>query len=988
MAINSSHSIGQYCRWAILPVESLSEQSAGVSAGGTIGSTVVLSEGTAYIPGSPSTSWATPVSKIDPYNNSITIVWYGRFNITGTATLASYLQSYGWHLRAQEWSTNVMYLTLGTQGSGSQVSAQIGITSGTVHHLAVRFNKATSKVDVFLDGILKTANLSFSGDSGAVGGGGAFFMQNQSTTSACITCQIYEGALSDSDIASLAASPIQIFAAPPQDLAVSNLSQANSASEGEIGLGGILYGSALLQSNAVSSAQITRVQDLAVSNLTQTNSIPFVSVNPYNRLRTILRDLPVNTWVQVNTSQYIDCQMPLADRPASYPNAVDHVKIVIPWSSIAFDRKRGHLLLWGGGHANYTGNQLYQWHADTGEWSLACLPSKLSSDGNLYVVDKKAPQSSHTYQNNFWLKENDMFGTFGGAATPSGSTFQEDNGGSARRVGPWLYDLTKTDPNKVGGSDGSGMDVARLGLNAWQHRRDNVPTGVAGTDTFPIDYANHVSQSAVSVSKDGKDYVIFTMDANSGFPSWYRYEFGDIHAGEDDQCIYLGRTTQSNTPALEGWMTYDSKRELAYRVAYAKNADYTRAELIAKKPWVAGVAETPIRLVHSADSSQFAMTPVTDECPYGVVYDERNDCLWIWGGTSPDTGVVYRANIPAYDGTAGWSSTTWNVDAITPAGSRPNGLYQSPILGKIKHVPEIESFIILDRAGSAGDPDPGVWLFKTAQIQGDLIGSDLDQGSSVDTVSVTVTHALSAGASIQGNSASEASIAQVGVLSVSNLTQSSLVDTGSLTQVHNLSASNLAQSNTSSSAAISREATVNLAYAPVSQNNSAGEDTVGQVHNITVSGLGQANSSPNAAITQTHALVVVGISQVKILADGTITKNGLLVIVSVTQSNALDVAGVGQEHILAPSEVTQGNTVSTNEITVVSGDLVVSSLTQGNICQDQRIVLTQILIAVNRNQSNALPNVAITVRDGPILKIDPRYIVYGHYKNYTAKYGD
>ena len=502
-----------------------------------------------------------------------------------------------------------------------------------------------------------------------------------------------------------------------------------------------------------------------------------------------------------------------------------------------------------------------------------------------------------------------MFCTYGGAALPSGGLPLEDDGaGGSRKVVPWLYDLTKTDSERVGGSDGSGWDATRLGLNAWRHRRDNVVTG-GGLNQYPLDTKGHAQGATVTFSKDGKDYAVFTMDSNSGFPSFYRWEFGDVRAGEDDQIFSLGGA--GNVIVYEGWMVYDSKRELVYRNAINNNTDYTPAEIVAKKVWAVENA-TPIRLINAADSSTFVMNTKSElpaECSYGAAYDERNDCVWLWGGLDPDTGLVYRVNIPAYDSTTGWASTTWTVDEIAPAGSRPNGLYQQPVLGKIKHVPELESFIILDKAGAAGDPDPGVWIFKTAQVQGDLIGLNLDQGNSVATVSVTVTveHTLSVGSATQANAAG----------------------TGTITQAHTLVGDNGAQANAVSDAVITKGiGTHALAGADSTQFQTASVASIAQTHALTGASATQANTAAQGAISQgvVHELTAATSAQANAGSPGAITQAHVLVCPPSVQDNIAAASAIVQAHFLAASSATQSNSASSGAIT--AGDNVLVSIVE------------------------------------------------------------
>jgi hypothetical protein len=901
MSINSSHPIGQYCQWALDSADSLNEQASGVAPTGGSGSVISLPQGDAFVPSTTNAVWATPSALIDPFVNDITIAYYGRIDASfANAVLASFGGSgFGWELKTSFWDGTFVRLDFFRifNGNGSSVNFG-GSGDDNVHHIVIRVKKATGRIDWFRNGSAVALNVSWASD-GATTGGSMKMKNISSSSNACITLQVYNTALSDSDIASLAADPKQIFADPAIELVAQSLSQSNSLSVGDIGIGGQLNAASVFQENSLSSGSITRTQDLSASNLEQVNKLTSGAANPYGRLRSILRDLPLHTWVKVNTSRYVDCQMPVADRPPGHPNSYDHVKIVIPWSSFTFDHARGRLILWGGGHANYTGNQVYQWHADSGEWSLSCLPSKLTTDGNSYVIDKLAPQSSHTYQNSIMLSNNDMFCTFGGAATPGASHTLEPIEGGQRRIGPWLYDLTKTDPEKVGGGDGSGMNPARLGLYAWYPRRDKVPTGTVGTNTYPISYADHVSQAAVSISKNGKDYAIITMDgAASGFPLWYRYEFGDVRLGENDACVYLGRTTQSNLIIREGWMVYDSKREFVYRNGYNKDTNYPLAELVVKNPWTPGIAETAIRLIRSDDSTTFTMNPVSDDCPYGATYDATNDCLWLWAGaftgSNPDSGAVYRVNIPAYDSSTGWASTTWTVDEIIPAGDRPVGHHQQPVLGKVKHVPEIGAFLILDRAESDGSLDSAsVWAFKTEQQQGDLTADNLSQSNSISTGSIAIEISLLAGDITQSNTLGDGLISQAYTLIAGDISQENNVNSGSISKVGELVAAPIEQSNDIATGAVSQ--THALVAESLEQTNGISSDEiyVGNVHNLSASELSQTPALSSSAITQVHIIASTQIEQSNAVASAAISLVQTLVVASLVQSNSVSSSAIG-----------------------------------------------------------------------------------------------
>ena len=92
-------------------------------------------------------------------------------------------------------------------------------------------------------------------------------------------------------------------------------------------------------------------------------------------------------------------------------------------------------------------------------WERAALPSEVRQDalGNWIAVDgpDNAPASAHTYDNNIFLPIWDRFLVFGGAAFNNGGAYlREATPTTSRRTGPYLFDPSKADPNKVGGTNG------------------------------------------------------------------------------------------------------------------------------------------------------------------------------------------------------------------------------------------------------------------------------------------------------------------------------------------------------------------------------------------------------------------------------------------------------------------------------------------------------------------------------------------------------
>ena len=88
---------------------------------------------------------------------------------------------------------------------------------------------------------------------------------------------------------------------------------------------------------------------------------------------------------------------------------------------------RPFLLSYGGGHANYSGNDVYRWRSSTLQWERAALPSEIRNDpvSGWQAIDgtDNAPSSAHTYDNNIFLPIVDRFLTWGGAAYTNGGPY-------------------------------------------------------------------------------------------------------------------------------------------------------------------------------------------------------------------------------------------------------------------------------------------------------------------------------------------------------------------------------------------------------------------------------------------------------------------------------------------------------------------------------------------------------------------------------------
>ncbi|HEX8874819.1 MAG TPA: PEP-CTERM sorting domain-containing protein [Nitrosospira sp.] len=450
-----------------------------------------------------------------------------------------------------------------------------------------------------------------------------------------------------------------------------------------------------------------RIASLTFSALLITHSFPiFVkqahALTSFERMSSLLAATPEGGWVKVSTNSFSDA-WPTGDD--AVPGTLGWPGLVVSaWSSFAWDSTRGNLILWGGGHANYAGNEVYVWDGATGNWGLGSLPSRVNiADG--FIVDGAAPQSSHTYDNNLYLPVNDMFLTFGGAAWRTGGGFQKTDGTNVTRAGPYLWDPAKADPNRVGGTTGSGWNTtnAAPGGNMWIDRQGQ------WTGSQP----QAISTTAYR-TENGHDVVYLTAEdgAVSGFPSLYRYTLGDVRNGGQDQWEKIG--VSWNTVGFQTAGTLDPIHNLYIKTATVSGpytSDLTIWDLNnANAANPSSNQDIGINLIKS-DGSDFIMTGF-----YGIDYDTASNRIYLWDGNNGGGKVWYADVITGADGHIG-SNTTWTVyEADSSTLDHPHGNFGIAVLGKWHYDPALNAFIALDEVSPAGGTswNADVWLYKPA----------------------------------------------------------------------------------------------------------------------------------------------------------------------------------------------------------------------------------------------------------------------------------
>jgi hypothetical protein len=364
------------------------------------------------------------------------------------------------------------------------------------------------------------------------------------------------------------------------------------------------------------------------------------------------------------------------------------------WAGFAWDSRRGHLLIHGGGHGNYSGNEVYRWNGATLRWERASLPSDITpapSRGAWLPLDgpMNAPVSSHAYDSTLYLPAADRLWLFGQGMFPDGGPHKRlGSDGKWLPTGPYLFDPAKADPNKVGGTEGSGVDPGSPGGRMWQNR-DLFSVMKARGTRFPESHGCGTSDALV---ENGRD-VIYMSAAYGGTPQHYlfRHTMPDIDDPTKDTWEVVGRPGADWGCISVGAL--DRANNLYIRTAKDVAPDhffFTYWDLNFAGPMnrARGITRGQLR-----GAPDFMMTGL-----YGMDYDPPRKRLLLWSGGSQVWALTIKEGI-------------WEIGP-TPT-SAPAG-YPSPslvaIMGKWKYNPSLDIFMALEDNGDVWSYKPTGWL--------------------------------------------------------------------------------------------------------------------------------------------------------------------------------------------------------------------------------------------------------------------------------------
>lgn len=438
------------------------------------------------------------------------------------------------------------------------------------------------------------------------------------------------------------------------------------------------------------------VADTAGLRATAVVAVTVTAGNSDDRLLELLGAAPEGSWLKVNRNRFQDVWTPLNQRaevdgvPIGEPR-----KIISAWGSMAWDSNRSQLIIWGGGHGNYAGNDVYRFDARTLQWERASLPSRVIApfgDRRFLAVDgaMNAPMSSHTYDNQEFLRLLDRFVTFGGASYNTGRIFTLDDG--VTPTGPYLWDPSRAGAEMVGGTTGSHVNPGRfpnvIGAGMWQNRDALVRNGTGAQRPGAL----LEGTSAVS-EDDGRD-VLYVSEGPTTGGDLFRYRINSLdHPASDSwELVGVGRSSYAD----QGAGAFDPARRL-----YLRTARFGGTHGIVM--WDVshpGPTNVAIRFTPRDATSQFVISRL-----HGMDFDPVRDVFVLWDG-GPDVWYLRPPKSGSPLNTANWildrATTANGVDVPNVITSTSTG-----ILGKWKYIADYDVMMGLGEA-SEGQ----VWVYK------------------------------------------------------------------------------------------------------------------------------------------------------------------------------------------------------------------------------------------------------------------------------------
>ncbi len=254
------------------------------------------------------------------------------------------------------------------------------------------------------------------------------------------------------------------------------------------------------------------------------------------------------------------------------------VGVITAWGGAVYDSGERQLLVWGGGHNDYAGNEVYGFDLRAGAWRVIKPPTPLAqvtTNENVYADGN--PPSVHSYDGFAYLPDRRRMFHYGGSRYQDGSSTN----------GTWLFDPVAA---------------------AWERRADYDQGTGSGLFYGATDY-DPVTGKVFSRTQDGLFTYSVADDvwarlADFGYePYWPTYANSNYRRG-----VMVG--------ARRLFFSVVGSFEAGGPDIFVWNVD-TGADVTA--PWAAASGDTSVVATNGA----------------GADYDRATDAIVAWGGGAP-----------------------------------------------------------------------------------------------------------------------------------------------------------------------------------------------------------------------------------------------------------------------------------------------------------------------------------------------------------------
>jgi Bacterial Ig domain len=407
---------------------------------------------------------------------------------------------------------------------------------------------------------------------------------------------------------------------------------------------------------------------------------------------------PAGSWIKVNINRFEDVWTPVAQRAGLNDVPMgDPRKIITAWGAMTWDDNRRQLIIWGGGHADYAGNDVYRFDAGTLRWERASLPSAVVApfgDARFFTVDgpSSSPMSSHTYDNLEFLPLLDRLITFGGAIYNTGQYFVQDDG--VTMTGPYLWDPSRASGDMVGGRSGSQVAPATFpgvtGGEMWMNRDSLVTNGVGAARP-----GSFVNATSAYVVEEGVESVLVSEAPNVG-GDLFRYTMPAPADPSLDRWDLVGPGSRSYSD--QGAGAYDPGRKLYLRTAQVLGS----FGIVMWNVATPGPTNEPLRFVPADGAGRFVLSNL-----HGMDFDPVRSAFVLWDGGDAVWYLRPPASGPAF------TASGWTVSAAPVSGpDLPAVRMTTGILGKWKYIPSHDVMM-----GLGGGTEGQVWVYKPVDWQ-------------------------------------------------------------------------------------------------------------------------------------------------------------------------------------------------------------------------------------------------------------------------------